>query len=176
MRNKWSEQIFAFWQCRIPLIATLLLVLLFFMPINSVQLNYFRPSMGIICVYYWRLNRPALFGWFSAFCVGFVIDVYSSTPLGTNILLLLALESVTDWPAHYLRTSSFSVRWLIFGLVSLSVLLGKWLFLTLYYWRLLPPAEIMLGYFSTVMFYPLIATINVQIAQRFLPPENIDEQ
>lgn len=176
MRNKWSEQIFAFWRCRIPLVMSLLLVFLFFMPINSVQINYFRPSLGIICIYYWRLNRPALFGWFSAFCVGFVIDVYSSTPLGTNILLLLTLLGITDWPAHYLRTSSFSVRWLIFGLVCLSVMLCKWLLLMLYFWRLLPPAEIILGYFSTVMFYPLIAAINVQIAQRFLPPENIDEQ
>lgn len=176
MRSKWSEQFIAFWRCRIPLLATLLLVLLFFMPINSVQLNYFRPAMGIICVYYWRLNRPNLFGWFSAFVVGFVIDVYSSTPLGTNILVLLMLLSITDWPAHYLQTSSFSVCWFIFSLVCLSVILCKWLFLTLYYWRLLPPAEIILGYFSTIMFYPLIAALNMQIAQNFLPPENIDEQ
>lgn len=176
MRSKWSEQLVAFWRRRIPLVTTLLLILLFFMPINSVQLNCLRPAMGIICVYYWRLNRPALFGFFSAFLVGFVIDVYSSTPLGTNILTLLILLSITDWPARYLQTSSFGVRWLIFSLVCLAIMLCKWLFLTLYYWRVLPPTEIMLGYFSTVMFYPLIAAVNVQIAQNFLPSENIDEQ
>lgn len=165
----------SFVRCRIPLLTTLLLILLFLMPISSVQLNYFRPSIGIICVYYWRLNRPLFFGWFSAFCVGFFMDIYSSVPLGTNCLLMLGLVWLTDRPAHYLQTSSFGVRWCIFGLVGLFIVFMKWLLLMLYFWRFVPPMEIMLGYFSTVMFYPLIARLNVAIAQKFLPPENIDE-
>ena len=176
MQNKWQEQLCNFGQQRIPLITSLLLVLLFFMPLGSVDMSYFRPSMGIICVYYWRLNRRMLFGFFSAFLIGFILDVHSSTPLGVNILLMLILVWLTDLPSRYLQTSSFGMRWLIFSVVCLAVFLCKWLILMLYFWHLFPATEAMLGYFSTVMFYPLIASINVKIAQKFLPPENIDEQ
>ena len=175
MPNKKHEQLLAFAGKRIPLLISLLLIFLFFMPLNSVQFNYFRPSVGIICVYYWRLNRPLIFGYFSAFIIGLMLDVYGSTPLGLNALLLLLLVAITTMPSQYLRTSSFSVRWLIFGFICMAIMLLKWLLLMLYFWHFLSLTEIMLGYFSTVMFYPLIATLNMWIAQKFLPPENIDE-
>lgn len=176
MRSSLKEQIGFFLRCRIPIFFSLLMVLLFFMPIHSVQINYFRPAIGLICVYYWRLNRGSLFSWGSAFCIGFIIDVYSSSPLGVNILLLMLVNGTTGWLARYFQVASFNVRWLIFSLSALFYMLIKWLFLMSYFWDYLPLAEITMGYFSTVMFYPLIATINAWVATRFLPPENIDEQ
>ena len=176
MRSKRQEQIFAFLRHRLPLFSSLLLMLLFFMPINSVQINFFRPAIGVICVYYWRLNRPSLFGWLSAFCIGFIIDIYSSSPLGINTLLMLGLVGAVGWLCRYFQTLSFSVRWLIFSLAALAFTLSKWLLLMLYFTCWLPISEIMVGYFSTVMFYPLIAAFNAWLAHKFLPPENINEQ
>lgn len=176
MRSKRQEQISTFIRHRLPLFSSLLLMLLFFMPVNSVQINFFRPAIGIICVYYWRMNRPSLFGWLSAFCIGFIIDIYSSSPLGINTLLMLGLVGVVGWLCRYFQTSSFTVRWFIFGLTALIFTILKWLFLMLYFTRLMPIGAIMVGYLSTVMFYPLIAAFNTWLAHKFLPPESLNEQ
>lgn len=175
MRDNWLDQSRLFLVHRIPLIMTLLLMFLFFMPISSAEVNYFRPAVGLICVYYWALNRGYLFGFFSAFLVGFVIDVYSSSPLGINILLLMILVAVANGLEKYVRVASFSINWLVFGLVGLGFILLKWLLLMIYFQSYLPLPEILLSFISTVMFYPLIAGINAWAAHNFLPQERINE-
>ena len=89
MHNNFKDKMRLFLRHRIPLVATLILMFLFYMPINSLELNYFRPSMGFICVYYWTLKRGYMFSYISAFIVGFLMDTYSSTPLGINILIMV---------------------------------------------------------------------------------------
>lgn len=175
MRDNLLEQTRLFFIHRLPLVVTLLLMFLFFMPLSSVQLNYFRPAVGIICVYYWALNRRYIFSFFSAFIVGFMLDVYSTSPLGINILLLMSLVLVSEWLEKYVRVTSFGINWLVFGLVCLGFVLIKWLLLMLYFQHYLPLPEILLNFVSTFMFYPLIAGVNAWISHNFLPQESINE-
>ncbi|MBR1600287.1 MAG: rod shape-determining protein MreD, partial [Alphaproteobacteria bacterium] len=157
------------------LLSTLILMFISFVPINSMQFSYFRPSVGLICVFCWILKRGDYFGYVSAFIVGFLTDVYSSSPLGTNILLMLLTASATYWLAHYFRNSSFGAIWFIFSFVALGEFLFKWILLMIYSGSIIPLWEGFLGYVSTIMFYPLIALINLKIQNRFLPREYIDE-
>ena len=175
MRDSWQEKIKLFLLHRIPLLTTFLLMFVFFTPVSSVQLNYFRPTIGVICVYYWTLKRNYMFSYISAFCVGFLIDVYSSSPLGLNILFMMLLVYVTDWVGRYFQSASFSLGWFIFGVVGLGQILLKWLILTAYFGRLLPFGSVMLSYFSTLLFYPLIVSINVWVQNHLLPQEKINE-
>jgi rod shape-determining protein MreD len=175
MRDSFSEKMRLFLLNGIPLLSSLVLMFLFFMPLSSVQLNYFRPFVGLICVYYWTLKREDLFGFCSAFIIGFLTDVYSSSPLGVNILLMMGVIAATAWLAHYFQSSSFGVAWFIFALICLSYTLSKWILLMIYAGRFLPVWEAFLGCFSTIMFYPLITLINTKIQNRFLPQEYIDE-
>lgn len=160
---------------RIPLIATLILMFIFFMPINSVRLNYFRPTVGVICVYYWTLKRGYMFSYVSAFVVGLLMDVYSSSPLGLNIVFMMLLVSVINWLARYFQSASFNVCWALFAAVELGQILLKWLALTIYFGRLVVLSEVMISYFSTLMFYPLIVCLNVWVQNHFLPQERINE-
>lgn len=176
MRDSFSEKLRLFLLRGIPLLSSLLLIFISFVPINSVQFGYFRPVIGLICVYYWTLKRGDLFSFASAFVIGFLTDVYSSSPLGINILLLLLVVAAAHWLAHYFQSSSFGVGWFIFGLVGLCAFILKWVMLMIYAGRILPLWEAFFGYLSTVMFYPLIALINIKIQNRFLPREYIDEQ
>lgn len=175
MRDNFLEKSRFFLLCRVPLISALILMFIFFMPLNSVQFNYFRPSIGLICVYYWVLKRDNLFSYASAFVVGFLTDVYSSSPLGVNVLLMLSVVALTKWLAHYFQGSSFGANWFIFGLVGLGAIIFKWLLLMLYFGCYLPLEEAFFGYLSTVMFYPLIVIINIKIQDTFLPQELINE-
>lgn len=175
MRDNLREKLKLFFVHRIPLITTLIMVFLFFMPVDSTHINYFRPAIGMICVYYWALTRGYIFSFFSAFSVGLVIDVYSSSPLGINVVILMLLVWATGWLEKYFNMSSFGINWLAFGVVEAVFVLIKWLLLSLYFQQLLPVAEIGLGFISTLMFYPLIAYINAWIARNFLPQERINE-
>lgn len=175
MRDSFWEKSRFFLLCRVPLFSALMLLFISFMPLNSVQFNYFRPSVGLICVYYWVLKRNNLFGYTSAFIIGFLTDVYSSSPLGVNVLLMLSLVSLTGWLGHYFQSASFGASWFIFGLVGFGAVILKWLILMLYSGRYLPLGEAFFGYLSTVMIYPLIVIINIKIQDAFLPQELINE-
>lgn len=175
MRDSWHEKIRFFLLHRIPLATTLMLMFIFFMPINSVELNYFRPTVGAICVYYWTLKRGYMFGCVSAFWVGLLMDVYSSSPLGLNILFMMLLVLITNWLTRYFQSASFNVCWALFAAVELGQILLKWVILTAYFGHLLSLSEVMISYFSTLMFYPLIVSFNVWVQNKFLPQERINE-
>ena len=174
MRNSWQEKLRLFWLHSIPLITTLVLMFLFIMPINSIEWGYLRPNVGLICVYYWTLKRGYILSYFSAFLIGLLLDVYSSSPLGMNAFLMMLTVFATTWLAHYFQNSSFGVGWFIFALTAIGIIVLKWVMLMIYFGRLIPLNEAMLNYLSTVMFYPFIASINVW-AQKFLPQERISE-
>lgn len=164
-----------FFMERIPLLSTLILMFISFVPMNFVQLDYFRPLIGLLCVYYWTLKRNDLFSYCSAFIIGFFMDVYSSSPLGLNILLMLSVTMITWHLAHYFQGVSFGAGWFIFGLVGLGVMLFKWLLLMMYFGRILPVTEAFFNYLSSVMFYPLIVLINIKLQNKFLPQEYVNE-
>ena len=174
MQDSWQEKWKLFWLHGLPLWTTLFLMFLCLIPSDSVKINYFRPAIGLICVYYWTLKRGYIFGYISAFIVGFFMDAFSSSPLGINIMLMMLTMFATQWLAHYIQNTSFSGGWLFFGLIGLGAFAVKWLLLAVYYRLLISPNEILFNYLSTLMFYPLIAAINVQV-QKLLPQERIDE-
>lgn len=174
MRSSWQEKCRLFWLHSVPLWTTLVLMFLFLMPVNSVEWGYFCPNIGLICVYYWTLKRSQSFGFFSAFVVGLLIDAYSSSPLGVNTLLMMLTVAVTLWLAHYFQNASFGGGWFIFGLVAAGATFFKWLLLMIYFGRIINPQEIAVNYLSTVLFYPLVAAVNVYV-QKFLPQEGLNE-
>ena len=90
------------------------------------------------------------------------------------MLLMMLIVSVTRWLAHYFQNASFNVGWFIFSLVGLGSITLKWIVLALYFGQLISLKEISFNYIATVMFYPLIAAINVQV-QKLLPQERINE-
>ena len=175
MHNNFKEKMRLFFRHRIPLVATLILLFLFYVPINSLELNYFRPEVGVICVYYWTLKRGYMFSYISAFVVGFLMDIYSSTPLGINILMMMLLVFAATMLARYFKAASLVRGWLVFALAGLILTLVKWLFISVYFSRFVPMTEIMVNLLSTVMFYPLVAYINMWVQNNLLPQERINE-
>lgn len=175
MQDNWKEKLQLFLRHRIPLVASIFFMFIFFVPLNSLELNYFRPAVGMICVYYWTLKRGYMFSYISSFIIGFLIDIYSSTPLGINILIMMLLVFIVDFLARYFKYASFYVSWLMFVFVGLLVTFVKWLLFVVYYKQFVSIAEIMLSFASTVMFYPLIVYFNIWIQNSLLLQERINE-
>ncbi|MBP5352364.1 MAG: rod shape-determining protein MreD [Alphaproteobacteria bacterium] len=175
MNDNWRESVRLFLLHRIPLLATFILIFLFSVPIHSGELNYFRPMVGVICIYYWGLKYPYMFGYASAFCVGFWSDACSSSPMGINSLSAMLLIFIIDRFGRYLRTAVFGLVWSAFGVITFILLLFKWLVLATYFGRFFSIEEVFICYLTTLMFYPLITAVNVWIQNNFLPQESIDE-
>lgn len=175
MRDDFKYKFQLFLRHRIPLLTTLMLMLFFFVPVHSLELNYLRPAVGMICVYYWTLKRGYMFSYISAFTVGFFMDIYSATPLGINMLMMMLLVFVTGLLVRYFKASSFGMSWVVFGVVALAITLVKWLLFSIYFSRFVQMSEIILNVMSTIMFYPLVAYLNMWISNNLLPQERINE-
>lgn len=48
----------------------------------------FRPEWVGLVVFYWTLRAPIRFGIISAWCLGLLLDVLESTPLGVNAMAM----------------------------------------------------------------------------------------
>lgn len=175
MRDNVKDKIRLYLRHRIPLLTTLILMFLFYVPINSLDLNYFRPAVGLICVYYWTLKRWYMFSYISAFIVGFFIDAYNSTPMGINCLMMMLLVFFTEMLSRYFKSASFVSGWLFFWLVGILLTFIKWLLISICFSYFVPITEILINLMSTVLFYPLIAYINIWIQNNLLPQEHINE-
>lgn len=175
MNDNFSEIFYVFFRRRIPLLFSLLLIILFYMPLDLFEISGFRPQISLICVYYWVQKRPQMFGLISAFILGLTVDMCSTTPLGINCLLFMFFAFALNGFFRYVKPASFVVDWLFFSLFETLVLFIKWMILMFYFQKFLDISTILLNGFSTVMFYPLIAYISKLVQQNLLPQEGINE-
>lgn len=175
MNDNFGEIVRYYLKHRIPLACSILLVVLFCMPLDFFEFSGLRPQVSLICVYYWVEKRPYMFGYISAFILGLLVDVCSTTPLGINCLLLMIFTFALDKVFYYIRPASFVMDWLLFALMSFIFMILKWLIFALYFGSFLDLSSISLNVFSTITFYPLIAYINNLIQLNLLPQERINE-
>ena len=100
-----DENITTLFQRILPLLSSLILLFLSYIPLNISFLNNIRPAMGLICVYFWMLHRPDLFNLWAVYVLGAVDDVISASPLGSNILALLLLYVLINNTSRFLMPS-----------------------------------------------------------------------
>lgn len=160
---------------RIPFVASLLLIMIFYIPLNVDSYHYLSPYVALLCVYYWTAHKSELFGYFSAFLLGLVSDSYSSAPMGTDILMLLTAVLLIRFIKMYVQPTSFWGGWLLFAFVALIVYVLKFVILALYYERLFSLLPNIANFAVTIIFYPMIAYIMMQIQDKFLTSEISDE-
>lgn len=175
MNDSFHEIAFLFLKHRIPLFFSLLLVILFSMPLDVYALNGYRPQVSVICLYYWAEKRPNMFGLVSAFILGLLVDVCNTAPLGINCLLSMVFLWLCTKVFYYVKPVSFTMDWFMFAVAGIVFMFCKWLVFMAYYGAYLQLSDIFSNTFSTIMFYPLIAYINNKILLNLLPQERINE-
>ncbi len=175
MNDSFGEILHNFFRDRIPLVVSSILIILFCMPLNFFELSGLRPQVGLICVYYWIEKRPNIFNSGSAFLLGLLMDICSTTPLGINCVMLTLFSLALGQIYRYIRPASFTVDWLFFALAIVLYMFLKWLIFGAYFGELLDITTVLPNVFSTLMFYPLIAYVNNFIMLRFLTQEKINE-
>ncbi len=160
----------------IPFFITLFFVLLAYVPTHLPLSHFLRPDFAFICIYFWILYRPDLFGIVSTILIGVIVDSLSGLPLGMNICIFLFIYLLTITLADYVNTKPFISSWLCFSLIAFLAFVLKWFLFCVYFRVLLTWPHILMTYVSTILIYPLIARFNMFIQNRYLKTrEDIDE-
>lgn len=172
MREFWNENIKIQIQHLIPVLFTVLFVLIFNIPKYPFVADNIRPYVSIICVYFWLIHRPYLFGIGSVYFIGILEDIVYSTPFGTNIFTMLLAYVLTNLASKYVINKSFVVVWYGFAFVAFTTLIIKWFIISIYYSQFLPLAPLTFSLLTTIAFYPIFSVINVYIHEYFMQDED----
>ena len=175
MNENIADITYHFLKDRIPLFASILLIMLFYIPHDFFALNGFYPQTGLMCIYYWLEKRPNLFGYISVFLLGLLMDICSTTPLGINCLTVVIIAFFLYEINRFIKPVSFITEWLFFALTDIIYMLLRWLFVSLYFQQFSDIFYVLPHIFATVSFYPLIAAINNLIRMHLLIQERINE-
>ncbi len=173
MSNGLSENIFGYLQRFLPLLSSLLLLLLSYVPLDFLLFNNIRPAIGVICVYFWMIHRPDLFNLLSVYFLGLIDDIISNVPCGTNIFIFLILYVILSNVLRFLNAKPFIVTWYGFAIVALVAFWMKWLTLSVYYGQFLPFFIVCFSYLVTVATYPFVSLILAFIQNNLIADEEL---
>ncbi len=159
MSEEWSENLAAYFQRLLPLLSSLLLVFMAYVPFEFSRFNNIRPAVGMICVYFWLIHRSDIFNLLSVYLVGLTDDVISSIPFGSNIFTLLVLYLLVSNLSRFFNGKPFVVTWYGFALLSFICFFVKWLIVSVYYSQFLPLGVAAFSYLATIAAYPVLSLV-----------------
>ena len=173
MAKELDENITSLFQRLLPVLMSVLLILLSYIPLDFMSLNSIRPAIGITCVYFWLQHRPDLFNLWSVFCLGLVDDVISASPFGSNVFELLLMYVLVNNTSRFLNAKPFVVLWYGFAALSLVTMLSRWLVVSVYYSRFLPLSMLFFSYLVTIAVYPLISLLLAFVQNNLIQDEEL---
>lgn len=155
----------------LPLLTSILLVMLSFVPLDFAAANNMRPAAGLICVFFWMIHRPDVFNLVSVYILGLVIDVISSAPFGSNIFAMLVMYLLVSNMAAFWNGKPFVVTWYGFALLAMITMLSRWLLVSVYYSQFLPLSLLMFNLLFTIAFYPVLSLVNAFVQNTLMRDE-----
>jgi len=84
------------------------------------------PMYALVCVYFWSLHRPDLFGYGSGFILGVADDLLTGAPIGSGVLALLLTQWLIFYQHKFFYAKSFIIIWLVFAVIAAGAILVKW--------------------------------------------------
>lgn len=171
MSEEWSENLAIYFQRLLPLLSSLLLVFISYVPLNIIEVSSIHPAVGMVCVYYWIIHRPDVFNLFSVYVLGLVEDIISSAPFGSNIFALLVLYLLVSNLARFLNGKPFVINWYGFALLSLVTFFSRWLLVSVYYSQFLPLPGLLFSFLFTFAAYPVLSLFNAFVQNVLMKDE-----
>lgn len=169
----FDENVVPLFQKSLPLVSSAILLLLTFIPLNIAVFNNIRPDLGLVCIYFWLLLRPDLFGLASIVFLGLLASSVSSALPGISLLAYLTMYVLVYSTQRFFNAKPFVVVWYGFMALALPTLLIKWLAASVYYSRFLPISMLMFSYFTAVAVYPLVSMVLAFIQNKFIQDESL---
>ncbi len=121
--------------------------------------NQIAPAFTLIAVYCWSVWRPGLLPLPGVFLVGLFEDLLRGLPLGLTALMLLAAAGFVQSQRGFVFGRSFTLFWLVFGLLTIVWMAVEWLAMSLLLWQLLNPDAAVFRYLLTFGLLPVGAAM-----------------
>ncbi len=173
MKKKLDDNTLSFFQKSLPLISSILLLLLSYSSVNIFMLDSVHPDLGFICIYFWMLHRPDLFGMLSVVVIGLLDMAITSVLPGASLFGYLIFYVIIYNTQKIFNAKSFVVVWCGFMAISFVAVLFKWLVVSIYYSKFLPLLILIFGYSVSIALYPVVSAILVFIQNRFIQDEGL---
>lgn len=151
-----------------PLMITLLLITLGFVPLQVPNIAPVIPSLALIAVYYWAVHRPDLMPLWAIFLVGLFQDLLSGGHVGVGILALLMVHVVIDTQRRYFVRTTFQGLWLLFAAVAAGAIYFMWMLNALLQGTLLEVKPALFQFLTTVAVYPCLAWVFAKAQKHFV--------
>ena len=173
MSEDFDEKVVSHFQKSLPVVTSIALSLLAYLPLNFDFFYNVRPDFGLLCIYFWMLHRPDLFGISSIIIMSLVLSVVSSSVAGCIWVAYLVMY-VLIYNMHKLfNAKSFVVVWYGFIALSLVSMLVKWIIVSVYYNEFLPMSMLMFGYLIGIVLYPMISIVLAFVQNTFIQGDGI---
>ena len=123
-------------------------------PLGICSNTYSSFVVGLLCVFFWAVYRPYLFGLGAVFLLGVFADLQSTGPLGLNLFMFLVMYLLVINLSKYIPEKTFELMWLGLSLLLFAVLFSGWFLLSVYYAQFLPIKGLVFSYFISLAVYP----------------------
>jgi rod shape-determining protein MreD len=133
MSENFDENVASLFQKSLPLVTSLMVMLLSFTPVNLTLFSNIRPDLGLLCIYFWMLHRPDLFGVGSVVVMGGVYAFISSALPGASLFAYLLMYVLVYNTQKFFYAKPFIVVWYGFMALSLAAIMVKWLVVSIFY-------------------------------------------
>ncbi len=173
MDDNFNENVVPFFQKSLPLISSVIIMLLAYLPVNFALFNNIRPDFGMMCIYFWMLHRPDLFNLLSVLVLGVVDMLITSALPGATLGAYLMMYVLVFYTQKYFNAKPFIVIWYGFMALSLLTVLVKWLVVSVYYSAFLPMSVLIFAYLIGVAVYPLVSMFLAFLQNTFIQDEGL---
>jgi len=142
-----------------PTVLTATLVLLSIVPWQLPLPNMAAPSVALMAVYYWGINRPVLLPPVIVFAIGLMQDTLGGDPIGLNALILLLAVAMVRRQRRFFLDKPFAVQWWGFMMVAAGAELVAWSVAAFLAGQVVDPAPSMYRLTLNILIYPILAWV-----------------
>ena len=173
MSEDFDEKVVTHFQKSLSVLTSIAFLLMAYLPLNFNFFYNVRPDFGLMCIYFWMLHRPDLFGITAIVIMGLVASVISSSVMGCNFVAYLVMYVLIYNTQKLFNAKSFVVVWYGFMALSLVSIAVKWIVVSVYYNEFLPISMLMFGYLIGIVLYPLVSSVLAFVQNKFIQGDGL---
>jgi rod shape-determining protein MreD len=171
MKSPFVQRLDLFTRNSMPVLLTLILVLINFIPLQIPGLSRVVPVLPLMAIYHWAIYRPQLMPPLAVFIIGAFYDVLSGTPIGVNALVFLIVYGVVLLQQRFFVGKSFIVVWLGFGLIAMGASVISWILISILTTTLIDMSAVLFQLVLNFSFFPIVAWLFLVCQNSFLKLE-----
>lgn len=147
-----------------PTLTTLFCVFAGVIPAGIPGFSAVSPLFSVAAIFFWVVSRPNLMPPAAVFAIGLLQDVLSGGPIGLWALTLLMVQYLSLSQRRFVVGQTFVLGWIGFSAIVIGAAGLTWLGACIYYGVLFSPAAVLIQAALTILVYPAVAWILVNIS------------